>query len=276
MKLFNVLNEKLGAYVYIKQSIKMLSIMLRANKLVLDTYPAGDKTFYVLHTFPTRKDMAKDGETAVSIIQLNGEKLNAHVKHKNVDHYLNAKNRGNTDDLFSDERIVPDAASFIEQVSILIQDQEILPVTELKEIETMCKEMNIPLFFYKNSLDFNNNKRQNKVTLGNPDYNYKRQHFSKIPSTVKALLYFSRHDDLKKVPTKYAKFLNEIIIDQKRTNFIKKLKDDLKGLGENPFAKKLISDLYKQHETDTIETIVKSVAKNWKTIINKSTITQPK
>lgn len=269
MKLFNIINEKLGDYVYIKQSIKMLSIMLRTNKIVLDEYPVSDKTFYVLHTSPKRKDIIKNGETALSVIQLNGEKLNAHIKHKNVDHYLNSKNRGNIDDLFSDEKIIPNAANFIEQVSILIEDADIVPVTELKEIESMCKEMNIPLFFYKNSTDFDNNRRQNKVVLGNPDYNYKRQNFSKIPEIIKALLYFGRHNELHKVPEKYARYLNEIVIDQKRANFIKKIKTDIHKLGENPLAKELITNLYKKYQTDTIETIVKKISDNWKTIINK-------
>jgi hypothetical protein len=276
MKLQHIVNEKLGAFVFTKESIKMLSVTLRTNKLILDQFPAGDKEYYVLRTSSSRKDLVEPSEKAVAIIQLNGDRLNGEIKKKNVQRYLNDKNKSLGNDLYSDERIIPDAVRFIEQVSVLIADEKILPTSELKEIEAMCKEMNIPLFFYNNIKDFTNNNRQNKVSLGTPDYNYKRQHYSGIPESVKAFFYFSRKDDLSKVPEKYAKFVNEFVLDQKRPSFINRLKQDLKGIEKNPLGKELVTKIFQTADTDNIERIVKDMADKWKAIINKHNKKQPK
>lgn len=269
MKLSQIIIEKLGNFVYTKQSVKRLSVILQTNKLIFDNFEVGDKTFYVLHTFPSRKDLIGKNENTISIIQLNGEKLNAEIKHKNVDHYLNSKNKDLKDDLYSDERIIPDAAKFIEQISILIQDEQIIPTSELKEIETLCKDKNIPLFFYNTKEDMEKNNRQKKIKLTTPDYNYTRQQFSKVPENLKALLYFSRSKDVTKIPDRYAKYLNELIIDQKRLNFIKKLKTEIKTVQDNPLGKSLVDKLFKQNNTEDLEVIVKKIATDWKSIINK-------
>ena len=276
MKLRQILGEKLSHFVYTKQSIKKLSVILQTNKLIFDDFQAGEKTFYVLRTSPSRKELMKDGENSVAIIQLNGEKLNAELKHKNVDYYLNSKNKDLRDELFSDEKMIPDAANFIEQISILIKGKIIIPVSELKEIETLCKEKNIPLFFYNKKEDFENNRRQNKVALDTPDYNYKKQQFSKIPETVKALLYFANHKDLKNIPARYTKYLNEIVVDQKRPTYLKKLRDDLKDIEKNPLGHQLIVELFKKYNTQDLEVIIRNLATSWKTIINKTYKNQSK
>lgn len=268
MKLNQILNEKLDSFVFIKESIKMLNILLSRNILVLDEFYKDQKTYYVLHTKHTRKDLDDPEHKSFAIIQLNGSKLNAAIKSKNVNVYLNDKNKDVRDELFSDERIIKDAISYIEQISILIEDKDIVPVSHLKEIEGMCKERNIPLYFYNNRRDFINNNRQNKVELTNPDYNYDRQHSANIPENIKAVLFFYNNSELSAVPEKYSRYLNEIMLDQKRPSFTRRTNQTIGGLKNNPLAVKQLTAMFDDAKTKSIETIIVNIANKWKTIIN--------
>jgi hypothetical protein len=269
MKLEQILNEKLNSFVYMKETIKMLSIILSRNVFVLNPFRAGEREFYVLKTSASRSDIVGD-EKAISIIQLNGDKLNAEIKKKNVGFYLNDKNKGVGDNLYSDERTIKNAANFIEQISVLIEGDDIIPVSELKEIESMCKEMNIPLYFFKNRADFQKNNRQKQIKLATPKYNYKREQHAGIPDTVKSVLYFFKNNDIQSVSPKYGKFLNYFLIAQQKPSFIKQVKKDLASVKNNELGEQAIADMFKKAGTDNVEAIINQIAEKWKLIISKS------
>lgn len=268
MKLSQILNEKLNSFAYVKKTIKELSDILKNGKIPLEPFYTGSKEYFVLRTKSSRKDLV-NGEKSIAIIQLNGDRLNAEFKKKNVEFYLNDKNKGVGNDLFTDEKSVPNAFHYIEQVSVLIHDKEIIPVSELKEIESICKENYVPIFFFNNRDDFLKNNRHKKVTLKTPDYNYKRKQFGEIPESLKALLYFSRESNLSSVPDKYSRYLNYFVLEQNRPSYIKAIKRDLKELKHNELGNKALADLFRKADTDNIEKIVKDIAEKWKSIINK-------
>lgn len=268
MKLAEILNEKLQAFTFIKQSLKELMMTMSKNVLILDQFYSGNKEYYVLNTSKTRQPLIDSSDRCVAIIQLNGDKLNAAVKSKNVEVYLNDKNKAVSDDLYTDERMIRDAVKFIEQVSVLIVGEDIVPVKDLKELETMCSEMNVPLYFYKTQKDLINNNRQNKVKLVNPDYNYNRKNRAEIPESIKAFIYFYDNSGLKDIPDKYTKYMNELVLDQKRSSFVNRLTKDIKGISENPLGNQKMGEIFQKEGTENLEVIVKKIAEKWKDIIN--------
>lgn len=281
MKLKELLTERLSPIVYHATELKNLSLILSRNLMVAsplfvrDDESRDNKVSYFFistarsRTSPFIQTLLSSGKT-VGVLTLNGEKLNNTYKGKSVNYFLNRKNNELEDRLFTDEQFIRNISEYIEQISILVVGNISKTLLDVKK---MCKEKNIPVYFYNNKNDLTTNNKAKSINIDNASLEQEKEDQSKnnikFPKNLDALIYFYENDNPKTISPEYEEYVKDLTIDQYKQSWISTLKKELNLYYRNEKIIGFFKDILKKERVYTLDELVDKISDKWKAKLRK-------
>lgn len=282
MKLKDILLERLSSIVYHATSLLRLNQILAKDMMIAsplftrdDEKSLSHKSYFFVSTARSRTSpfiltLLNSGKS-VGVLTLDGDKLNQNYKGKSVNYFLNRKNNEMEDRLFTDEQYIKNISEYIEQVSILVVGK---PTQTMIEIKQLCKEKNIPIFFFKTKEDLISNNKNKSIDIENSvvndeDKTIKTEKQQQFPKNLDALLYFYENDNPRNVPKKYQEYIQDLTIDYYKKSWINVLRKELNQYYRNENIIKFFKDILKNERVYSIDELVDKISNKWKTTIKK-------